>query len=291
MKPLTVKKSRRGRGKPLQRRQMRTHRKWTWRRLLHAPVPQLVALAVVLCGLYFFATSRVFAVTTVDVVGDSNLPTELLQQTCQCLDDNIFLAQPPAIETRLKTIPWLDVHSVYGRLPNRIVIDASFRQPVALWRTTVATYTVDSAGTILYEIHHAPAPSVTVPTTATVPMIYSPSDGGIPRSQVFDATRGLAVKMALAARADLARAAPDVAPTVDRYRWSMVSGLSLHSTLGWWATLGINLHDQLRQRIDTLVAAKRQGVLKGCNYVDLRTSSGQYCHVDAQWALPWGPPP
>ncbi len=289
---------RRGRGRPHRgRRQMRTRRRWTWRSLLHTPFPQLAALAVVLGGLYWLATSPVFAVTKVQAVGGSSVPQALLQDSCQCLGANIFLERPSDIQRRLERIPWITVRGVYGRLPNRIVIDAAYRQPVVLWSTSVATYTVDSGGTVLYDVKTPPNPGVTIPTSATVPMVYSPNDTTFHSG---DHVPAVAVQMVQATLADLASVAPDIAPTVDRYRWSAVSsGLIGHSHIGWWFALGINLHDELRRRIVALEALKR-GFTNGahCNYVDLQIMTpngnefyGPYCRYEYGWHRPWGPGP
>src|ERR671931_269576 len=123
--------ARRSRGRPRRRRrQMKTRRRVTWRSLFAAPIPQLVALAVVLGGFYALATSRVFAIAQVQVVGAADLPVGLFRRYCDCLGASIFLAQPAAIRGHLGRIPWVDVRGVSARLPDRLVIDATYRQPV-----------------------------------------------------------------------------------------------------------------------------------------------------------------
>src|SRR5437763_11953275 len=135
---------RRTRGKPRRRRRrIKTRRRWTWRVLVEAPIPQLVALAVVLGGFYALATSHVFAIAQVQV-GGAHLPAGLFRRSCRCVGANIFLAQPAAIRAAVSRIPWVDVRQVSAYLPDRLVIDATYRRPARLWHTTVATYTVDA---------------------------------------------------------------------------------------------------------------------------------------------------
>ena len=276
--------ARRTRGQPRRRRrQMKTRRRWTWRSLFAAPIPQLVALAVVLGGFYALATSRVFAITQVRAVGAADLPVGIFRRYCGCLGANIFLTQPSAIRGRLGRIPWVEVRSVSVRLPDRLVIDATYRRPVLLWRTTVATYTVDASGVVLYDLHAPPVPRSTVPTTATLPLVYSPNDTTFVSGHHL---LPVAVQMVRATRAHLA---PDIAPSVSVYRWSPYSGLTVHSRLGWWFLLGINLHGALQQRLDALDVAYKKHDLAGCTYVDLRPLPNIYCTNDPAWRSPLGP--
>lgn len=253
--------------------------------LLRAPIPQLVVLAIVLGGLYALATSPVFSITRVEALGMPQLQG-LVEKDCSCLNHNIFLARPDAIHHRLSaSIPWVDVRQVYGRLPNRIVVDAAYRQPVALWRTKVATYTVDMTGTVLYDVKTPPVPSSMVPTTATVPLIYSPWDTTFPSG---GHVAPVAVQMVLATQRGLT---PDIARTVHVFHWSPYSGLAVHSSLGWWAFLGIFLHSDLQARLDDLNAPALQGVIKakGCNYIDLQVIPNAYCRNEPNWSGPTGP--
>jgi hypothetical protein len=96
----------------------------------------------------------------------------------------------------------------------------------------------------------------------------------------------VAVQMVRATRADLA---PDLAPSVSVYRWSPYSGLTVHSRLGWWFLLGINLHGALRQRLAALDVAYKKHYLAGCTYVDLRPLLNIYCTNDPAWRGPLGP--
>ena len=276
--------ARRSRGRPRRRRrQMKTRRRVTWRSLFAAPLPQLVALAVVLGGFYALATSPLFAITQVQAVGDAGLPVGLFRRDCGCLGASIFLTQPAAIRGRLRRIPWVDVRWVSARLPDRLVIAATYRRPALLWRTTVATYTVDAVGTVLYDVHAPPVPRSIVPTTATLPLVYSPHDttfvGGSHVPPV-------AVRMVLATGAELA---PDIARSVSVYRWSPYSGLTVHSRRGWWFLLGSNLNGALRLRLEALALADKKQDLAGCNYVDLRPLPNIYCTNDPAWSDPLGP--
>lgn len=284
MKPLTT--AGRARGKPLhRRRQMKTRRKWTWRSLLHAPIPQLVLLVMVLGGLYALATSRVFAISEVQIVGDNGLPATLLRQRCACVGSNIFLTRPGDVRRRLSSIIWLDVHQVFTRLPDRLVVDASYRQPAVLWRTAAATYTVDGAGAVLYGVANPPVPASIVPTTATAPIIYDPADARLTSGQRLPAK---AIQMVRQIRSHLA---PDLAPSVDRFRWDPSVGLTAHSSKGWWFVLGVVLDDDLTVRLNTVATMYRQGAMAKdhCNYVDVRPLGYPYCRYSLQWHGNWGP--
>lgn len=280
------------RGRPMRgRRQMRTRRRWTWRTLLHAPIPHLVVLAVVLGGLYALATSSVFAIKTVDAVGAPELQY-LVQQNCACLERNIFFERPDAIRARITSnVPWVDVRQVYARLPNRIVIDATYRQPAVIWRTKVTTYTVAADGTVLYELKAPPVPAAMVPTTATAPLIFSPNDTTFPPpAQGGGKVPEAAVQMALATKRGLN---PDLARTIDRFHWSPYSGLAAHSTRGWWAFLGIFLNGDLQQRLTDLEQPATFTLVKqdNCNYIDLQVLPNAHCSNEGQWGprKPLGP--
>jgi hypothetical protein len=263
---------------------MKTRRRATWRSLFAAPLPQLVALAVVLGGFYALATSRVFAITQVQAIGDAGLPVGLFRRDCGCLGASIFLTQPAVIRGRLHRIPWVEVRWISARLPDRLVIAATYRRPVLLWRTTVATYTVDALGTVLYDVQAPPVPRSTVPTTATLPLVYSPHD-----TTTFVSGHRVppvAVRMVRATRAELA---PDIARSVSVYRWSPYSGLTVHSRRGWWFLLGSNLGSGLRLRLEALALADKTQDLAGCNYVDLRPLPNIYCTNDPAWSGPLGP--
>jgi hypothetical protein len=276
--------ARRSRGRPRRRRrQMKTRRRVTWRSLFAAPLPQLIALVMVLGGFYALATSRVFAITQVQVVGDAGLPAGLFRRDCDCLGASIFLTQPAAIRGRLRRIPWVDVRWVSARLPDRLVIAATYRRPALLWRTTVATYTVDAFGTVLYDVQAPPVPRSTVPTTATLPLVYSPHDTTFVSGHHVPP---VAVQMVRATRAQLA---PDIARSVSVYRWSPYSGLTVHSRRGWWFLLGSNLKGALRLRLQALAVADTKQDLAGCNYVDLRPLPNIYCTNDPAWSSPLGP--
>jgi hypothetical protein len=242
-----------------------------------------VALAVVLGGFYALATSRVFAITQVQAVGDAGLPVGLFRRDCGCLGASIFLTQPAAIRGRLRRIPWVDVRWVSARLPDRLVIAATYRRPALLWRTTVATYTVDAFGTVLYDVQAPPIPRSTVPTTATLPLVFSPHDTTFVSGNHVPP---VAVRMVLATRAELA---PDIARSVSVYRWSPYSGLTVHSGRGWWFLLGSNLNGALRLRLEALAVADKTQDLAGCNYVDLRPLPNIYCTNDPAWSGPLGP--
>jgi hypothetical protein len=231
------------------------------------------------------ASSHIFTITTVQAVGDNDLPVQLFRQDCGCVGANIFLARPEDIRWRLGRVPWVNVRHVYARLPNRIVVDAVYRQPALLWRTSVATYTVDMAGEVLYDVQAPPVPASMVPTTATLPLVYSPHDATFVSGQHV---QQIGVQMVLATRAILPR---DIAPSVNLYRWSPISGLTVHSHIGWWFTLGIFLHSDLQYRLDSLEAMYHAHRLEGCNYVDLSVMPNPYCRFEWQWHAPLGPKP
>jgi hypothetical protein len=285
MKPLAAPK--RTRGRPLQNRRRPTHvrRKWTWRSLLQPPLPQLAALVIVLGSLYAFATSPVFAVATVQVVGQDNLPELALKQACDCTGRNIFLLPLDAIRQRLTRVAWVDVSNVYARLPDRIVIDARYRTPVALWRTTTTTYTVDGNGMILYDTMAPPVATNLIPTTATVPIIYSAHDAALAPGQHVPIE---ALQMVFAVQS---RLQATLATSIDRFRWSPVSGLVAHSRLGWWVLLGMHFGEDLRVRLATLESMYHAHTMQNnhCNYIDLEPLPYPYCNYQLQWRGAWGP--
>jgi cell division septal protein FtsQ len=204
----------------------------------------VVALAACVFGL--------FTVRSVQIVG-TNLPTALMVQAAAVSGQNIFSVRSDQVIQRLGSVPSIDVTSVTTDFPDRVVIHATARRPVVIWRSPHGALLVDRYGHVI-----GPAGSAMLPSIASPQL---PGSDGI--AAALYATRLLP---------------PEPDGTVAGLVADPRLGLTIRGVSGWRAVLGSGAAQVLVTRVATLqsllaaIAQHNQRLA----YADLRFRGGYY---------------
>jgi len=267
----------------------RTHRRFGWEWLRQLPMPWLAMAIVCLAMLGYVAESGKFDIRAITVDG-LNLSPKLISQIdaqCDCIGMNVFVVKPDDIQQRLEGIPQLVVTRVYTSLPNQLVVEASLKKPVAIWRTPDAAYSVAADGEVL-QVWEAPFPKHGWPG---LPVFDEHYDSVFQQGQPWHAGQHVAVDalaMALSVHSKVARLSlnvpepagvmpPPLAKRIGSYLYQPLAGLILVGHSNWWAVLGMDRSSNLDYRLDVLVAvlSRQAAALTAGKCIDLR-------NVDAQ---------
>lgn len=126
----------------------RERERQTRRRLL-VIVGTVVAVAVLVVGVY---RSALFTVTDVEIVGTSTLSVQSVLGQVDLPEDATLLRYPrTAIEAALAADPWIAEVSVTPRFPSTLVVEITEREARALVDTGFAFWYVDGEGRFLGE--------------------------------------------------------------------------------------------------------------------------------------------
>jgi hypothetical protein len=232
-------------------------------------------LAAVGAAYYLFVSST-FAVQQVEALGDAHLPLAQLEQECHCLGKNIFLLQPDSIRRRLATIPTLVVDDVYGRLPNRLVVEAHFKKPDMIWHSRDGYFLADAQGELF-------ARAV---GRSTLPVITVKKTDHLTIGRFVDAGAMLTV------RGLIRYLPPSLRSLVSDFYYSDFSGVTIATKHKWLATFGWLTPPVLQERIIILqfmLQQSRAGNTPPFNYADLRFSSPYTRYDKAGPAAQWAP--
>lgn len=120
-------------------------RKTIWRRFLS--LFALVALAVAALGFALF--SPTFYIKQVTVKGTNNAALVHSIQHMGMLGQNIFLIDIAGFTSRVDALPLVLSTDIEKAWPNALTVSVVERQPVLLWQTPRATYSVDSHGIVI----------------------------------------------------------------------------------------------------------------------------------------------
>jgi cell division septal protein FtsQ len=190
-----------------------------------------------------------FRVRQVEVVGAS-LPMGAIVQAAGVEDQNIFTVQTDRVVARLSRVNEIVVRRVETVFPDRIVIYADERVPVATWQSGRRLFEVDAAGVIIRQV-----------AAARLPIIAGVGSGATPGPGALQA-----VRYAL----QVLPAAPGGA--VSSFRFGTGTGLSILGRAGWTAEIGTGPPQTMVARVASLASLLasprvRRGHLQ---YVDLR---------------------
>ncbi|GAC1436313.1 MAG: hypothetical protein NVSMB65_10320 [Chloroflexota bacterium] len=247
----------------------KTRRQWHWRRLLRVPWLRIGAVLIPLVVLYLLLGSGTFRVRQVEAIGDAGLPVSLLRAQCRCIGSNIFLLRPDSVRQRLQHIPTLVVSDVYGRLPNRVVVEAHFKKPRAIWRGRNGFFLADDHGELIARATGwVPLPVIAVRKTQKLAV-----------GQFLDAG-------AMTTVGDLIRYLPPyLRARISGFYYSPISGITVAMRGHWSATIGWLTGSTLQGRIIILQWALQhdaRGRVPRFNYIDLR-----YSVPYARWNRVW----
>ena len=120
-------------------------RRTFWRRFL--TIFALVALAVAVSGFSLF--SPTFYIGQVTVKGTSNATLVHTIQHMGMAGQNIFLIDIAGFTSRVDALPLVSSADIEKVWPNALTVSVVERQPVLLWQTPRATYSVDSHGVVI----------------------------------------------------------------------------------------------------------------------------------------------
>ena len=120
-------------------------RRTFWRRFL--TIFSLGALAMAALGFALFSPS--FSIGQVTVKGTSNAALAQSIQHMGMQGQNIFLIDLAAFTSRVDALPPVASASIEKIWPNALSVNVVERQPVLLWQTPRATYSVDGHGVVI----------------------------------------------------------------------------------------------------------------------------------------------
>ena len=129
---------------PVRSGQQRRRRTF-WRRFL--TLFALIVLAMVAAGFALFSPS--FRVGQVAVAGTSNPALVRTIQHMGMQGQNIFLIDVTGFTSRVDALPLVASASIQKAWPDSLTVTVVERQPVLLWQTPRATYSVDSHGIVI----------------------------------------------------------------------------------------------------------------------------------------------
>lgn len=120
-------------------------RRTFWRRFL--TIFALVALAIAALGFSLF--SPTFYIGQVTVKGTNNTALVHTIQHLGMLGQNIFLIDIAGFTGHVDALPLVSSSDIEKVWPNALTVSVVERQPVLLWQTPRATYSVDSHGVVI----------------------------------------------------------------------------------------------------------------------------------------------
>jgi cell division septal protein FtsQ len=251
---------------------IKTRQRWSWRRLLRVPWLRIALCAAAVGLIYYLLGSGTFTIRRVEAIGDARLPQLFLQQQCYCMGSNIFLLQPEKVRQRLQSIPTLVVDDVYGRLPNRVIVEAHYKKPRMIWHSRTGYFFADVHGQLFARVTgRRPLPVIAVRQTQRLAIGQTVDTG------------------AMATVGDLIRLLPSsLRSQVTGFYYSPISGVTIATRRHWSATFGWLTGLQLQERIVVLEWAlqrKALGQVPPFNYVDLRFST-PYARLNKVWLDP-----
>jgi cell division protein FtsQ len=175
---------------------VRVRRRSLWRGLL-GPIAKAVALvgAPLVAGFWLFVSPS-FALGRIEVEGNRRIATAWVEQALDPLGgENLLRLSLPAVERAIAANPWLAAVTIDKRLPDRLRLRVSEREPAALLRTATGLVVLDRDGREI------------------APLAPGAVDGDLLLIS-FGAATAVDPGAGLAVAAELERAAPDWAATL-----------------------------------------------------------------------------
>lgn len=190
----------------------------------------LATLGICLGFLAAAATGR-FAVREVDVVG-KNVPKAVIVQAAGVTGHNLFTVRSDQVVRRLAGVHEVTIQRVDTVFPNRVVIYARARTPIAAWRTGTALYLIDRSGQKIKRV-----PGTTLPIISTGPNIH------------------VLPPVVLLAVTEAEKLLPPVPHgAVAGFLYGPHRGLTINGQSGWQALVGTGSAQTLVNRIATLAS-------------------------------------
>lgn len=120
-----------------------------WRLLWDTGRLAALVLAIACAGaLTYLLTARALTVRTLTIVGASVTSQQEIAAGVGVMGDNIFSFEPQAAAERLTALPTVREATVWGELPDRLVIRITERQPIIAWQIGTDRLLVDERGMV-----------------------------------------------------------------------------------------------------------------------------------------------
>lgn len=226
------------------------------RRLAAAQWLSLTLLIVVGAVGWYVLTSPQFRVQGADMEGYRLLSPEAIYQVAGVHGESVFYVNTRQVEERLKQIPLVRRARVSVRLPNRVQVQVTEREPVATWVSGDTRVGVDEDGVIL------PAQAAN-PEAITIEVLA----GG-------PAQPGLQVDGRAIA---LARELHELRPDMRHFLLSAERGVGIVTAEGWpvyfgWDTTALPRKVALLERVTAALVSEGVAV----EFIDLRFPTRPY---------------
>jgi len=134
---------------PFRRRSaaVRVRRRNPWLALVGPLVRAALLVATPVALAFWLFTSPTFALSRVEVSGNRYVGTAWLEEAAGRFRGQNLLRLPlPAVEDVVASNPWIAAVSIEKRLPNRIVLGVTEREPAALLRSATGLVVLDRDG-------------------------------------------------------------------------------------------------------------------------------------------------
>lgn len=192
-------------------------------------------------GLVYLLTARALTVRTLTIVGASATSEGELAAGVAVMGNNIFTVEPQAAAERLTALPTVREATVWGELPDRLVIRIAERQPALAWQLGPDRLLIDERGVVM-AIEPPDGRGRDLPT-AIVRDVEPPTVGGR-----VDAT--VVAKLLL-----IFRSAPDYGLPIAALDYSPQGGFVLHIDADRRLLLGAGTRLEEQLAVGAAVAA------------------------------------
>lgn len=129
---------------------VRVRRRSPWRRLAGPAAKALVLLGGPLAAGLWLLTSPTFALSRIELEGGQHVDGAWVERALAPLvGENLLRLSLPAVETVVRTNPWIAAVRLEKRLPDRLRVTVVERRPAALLRRGEGLAVIDDAGRVI----------------------------------------------------------------------------------------------------------------------------------------------
>lgn len=252
---------------PPKRRPARSRRaRWLKRLFIVAPL-----LLAAIFGLHALFTASYFEVQHITIEGTRNPQILAAIQRLHLEGVNIFLADTGADAAHVAALPPVAAASVTRSLPDTLRVQVIERQPVLIWQTGAALYSVDAGGAIIAQVQQADGLPVITDEHSRDLRGHPFAPGGKIDPQIVQMARQLLKQIPTAS--DITSFT--LSDTLDY-------GMVLTSAEGWQARFGgpDHLDDKIKEFASILQLVKQQG--QQLALIDLRFGFYPYYRLKSQ---------
>ncbi len=252
---------------PPKRRPARSRRaRWLIRLFIAAPL-----LLAAIFGLHALFTASYFEVQHITIEGTRNPHIIAAIERLHLEGVNIFLADTSADAAHIKALPPVADASVTRSLPDTLLVHVVERQPVLIWQTGTALYSVDAGGAIIAQVQQADGLPIITDEHSRDLHGHPFAPGGKIDPQIVHMARQLLKQIPTAS---------DI--TSFTLRDTIDYGIVLTSAEGWQARFGgpDHLDEKIEEFASILQLVRQQG--QQLAFMDLRFGFYPYYRLKSQ---------